>query len=289
MRLPLSASIVIGIMAGAIGVPSSSAGAATIIDEWGSVKAEPAPKLAPVTIDVKTTALIVMDLVKGSCNDQRRPRCVASIPEIAKLLNDARAKGMTVINTTAGSGPVADILPAVAPKPGEAVLSGTVADKFVRTDLEKILKDKGITTVIAVGTSAQGAILYTASGAALRGLKVLVPVDGLRISLRRTGRCLAIEPCTRSGAASDAHQDRYDQVLKSSRPIAPALFGSRPVQASHTSGARRGRAQDNCRTKARQPIRRSAAPASCPCVRSERACARLFRPADDLLATTGPQ
>jgi nicotinamidase-related amidase len=176
MRLALS--FMIAVMAATRGLPSSPAAAATIIDEWGSVKAEPAPALAQVTIDLKTTALIVMDLVKGSCNDQRRPRCVASIPEITKLLNEARAKGMTVVNTTAGSGPVADILPPFAPKPGEAVLTGTVADKFIHTDLEKILKDKGISTVIAVGTSAQGAVLYTASGAALRGLKVIVPVDG---------------------------------------------------------------------------------------------------------------
>jgi nicotinamidase-related amidase len=177
MRLR-SGSLMLAVMAVAFGVPSSPAGAVTIIDEWGSVKAEPAPALTPVTIDVKTTALVVMDMVKGSCNEQRRPRCVASIPEITKLLNEARAKGMTVINTTAGSGPVADILPPFAPKPGEAMLTGTVAHKFIHTDLEKMLKDKGITTIVAVGTSAQGAVLYTASGAALRGLKVIVPVDG---------------------------------------------------------------------------------------------------------------
>jgi nicotinamidase-related amidase len=179
MKLKVSRSVGIAIAAAIFAAPWASAVAATIIDEWASVKAEPAPPLAPAAVDVKTTALIVMDLVKGSCNDQRRPRCVVSTPLIAKLMEEARAKGMTVINTTAGSGPVADILPAVAPKPGEAVISGTVADKFIKTDLEKMLKDKGITTVIAVGTSAQGAILYTASSAALRGLKVIVPVDGM--------------------------------------------------------------------------------------------------------------
>ena len=151
-------------------------GAATIGRMGGESRA--GARVMPVTIDVKTTALIVMDMVKGSCNDQRRPRCVASIPEISRLLNEARTKGMTIINTTAGSGPVADILPPFAPKSGEAVLTGTVADKFIHTDLEQLLKDRGITTVVTVGTSAQGAVLYTASGAALRGLKVIVPVDG---------------------------------------------------------------------------------------------------------------
>jgi nicotinamidase-related amidase len=35
-----------------------------------------------------------------------------------------------------------------------------------------------VTTVIVVGTAAQGAVLYTASHAAFLGMKVVVPVDG---------------------------------------------------------------------------------------------------------------
>jgi nicotinamidase-related amidase len=163
-------------LAGSLGVTSVNAG--TIIDDWASVKAEAAPELKPVTIDAKTTALLVMDLVKGSCNNERRPRCVASIPAVAKLMNDARAKGVTVIHTVAGSATAADILPDVAPKDGEPLVTGTNANKFIRTELEKMLKDKGITTVIAVGTAAHGAVLYTGSEAALRGFKVIVPVDG---------------------------------------------------------------------------------------------------------------
>ena len=53
------------------------------------------------------------------------------------------------------------------------------ADKFINTDLEKILKDKGITSVIVVGTLANGGVFYTASEAALRGFNVAVPVDGM--------------------------------------------------------------------------------------------------------------
>jgi nicotinamidase-related amidase len=49
----------------------------------------------------------------------------------------------------------------------------------MNTDLEKILKDGGVTTVIAIGTAAQGAVLYTASGASLRDMKVIVPIDGM--------------------------------------------------------------------------------------------------------------
>ncbi len=52
-------------------------------------------------------------------------------------------------------------------------------DKFRGTDLEKILKEKNVKTVVVMGTTAHGAVLYTASGAALRGIKVIVPVDGM--------------------------------------------------------------------------------------------------------------
>ncbi len=52
-------------------------------------------------------------------------------------------------------------------------------DKFLGTDLEKIIKKNGIKTVIVTGTAAHGAVLYTASGAALRGTQVVVAVDGI--------------------------------------------------------------------------------------------------------------
>ena len=160
-------------------VPSS---AETIIDEWNSVKAPPAPALKAVTLDPKTTALLVMDLVKQTCNDKSRPRCVASIPKIEKLQAAARAKGVMLISTTLPPIPIADTLPAVAPKGNEPVVKAWV-DKFMLgnqdTGLEKMLKEKGITSVITVGTAAHGAVLYTSSAAALRGFNVIVPVDGM--------------------------------------------------------------------------------------------------------------
>ena len=163
--------------------------AQTIIDEWSSIKVPPPPELKPVTLEPKTTALLAMDMIKQFCNMQLRPRCVASIPRIEKLLAEARAKGVTIIYTlvpTAGPNVpapvIGDTLPAVAPKGNEPVIVSFV-DKFMLGDkdtgLANILKDKGITTVITVGTAAHGSVLYTASAAALRGFNVIVPVDGM--------------------------------------------------------------------------------------------------------------
>ena len=156
--------------------------AQTIVDQWSSVKVPPPPELKPVTLDPKTTAILVMDFVKQTCNNERRPRCVASIPKIEKLIAAARAQGVMLISTTVPPVPIADTLPAVAPKGNDPVVVAFV-DKFILGDkdtgLEKMLRDKGITTLVAVGTAAHGAVLYTASAAASRGFNVIVPVDGM--------------------------------------------------------------------------------------------------------------
>jgi nicotinamidase-related amidase len=150
--------------------------AGDIIADWGSVKAPPPPVLKPITIDPKTDALLVIDMVKATCNEKARPRCADTIPAVQKLLNEARAKGMTVIFSLGTRGN--EFVEALAPKSGEPIVKSG-ANKFIHTELEKILKDKGITGVIVVGTLANGGVLHTASQAALLGFKVVVPVDGM--------------------------------------------------------------------------------------------------------------
>jgi nicotinamidase-related amidase len=155
---------------------ATPAPAQTIIDEWQNVKAPPAPELKAVTVDPRTTALLMLDFVPSSCNQQRRPRCIASLPKTKKLLAEARAKDMLVVYSLAPVGTISETLAEVAPTGKEPFVQSGV-DKFYKTNLEQILKDKDIKTVIVAGTGANGAVLYTASGAVLRGMKVLVPVD----------------------------------------------------------------------------------------------------------------
>jgi nicotinamidase-related amidase len=151
-------------------------GAQTIIDQWSSVAAPPPPPLKAVMIDKSTTVLLMLDFNEQTCNMQRRPRCVASIPKVKTLLTAARTAGIPVVFTMGAQGKAADIAKDLAPAANEpAMLAGL--DKFMGTDLEKILKEKGAKTVIVVGTGANGAVLYTGSGAAMRGMKVIVPVD----------------------------------------------------------------------------------------------------------------
>lgn len=163
-----------------LAVASSTAGEdkATIVDEWTGVKAPPPPELKPVTVDPKTTALLVLDIQNQNCGPERRPRCAASLPLIQSLLRAARSEGLLVVYSLTRGAQPSDMRKEVAPLPGDPVVRSGV-DKFFHTDLERILEERGIETVILVGTAAHGAVLHTATGAALRGLNVVVPVDGM--------------------------------------------------------------------------------------------------------------
>jgi nicotinamidase-related amidase len=168
----LSIALVVMTLAGI----AQPAAAASVIDEWASIQHPAAPALKPVALEAKTTALLMLDFMNQNCG--KRARCVATVPAMKALLEKARAAKATVIYSLIRNTTGADVIKDVAPAAGEAsVLSGP--DKFLNTDLEKILKEKGITTVIAVGTAANGAVLFTAAGAAFRGMNVVIPVDGI--------------------------------------------------------------------------------------------------------------
>jgi nicotinamidase-related amidase len=167
---------VIGVLGVTTGGSVSKAVASDIIDEWANVKTPAAPEIKPVTLDPKTTALIMGDLVNQLC--LKRPRCVAALPAMKKLLGEARAAKVAVIYSIPPNTTTADIITDVAPAADEPSVQSGV-DKFFMTNLEQILKDKGIQTVVVVGTSAEGLVVYTGGSAALRGLNVVIPVDGM--------------------------------------------------------------------------------------------------------------
>ncbi|MDE2229763.1 MAG: isochorismatase family protein [Alphaproteobacteria bacterium] len=163
-------------LAAFVAVAAPASAQQTVIDEWATIKTPPAPALKQVTVDPKTTALLLLDFVKQTCAPQ--PRCIATLPATKKFLAEARAHHLLVVYSYVFGGTMADTLPAVAPTGKEPnVQAGP--DKFLHTDLEKILKDHGIKTVIVTGTYSHGAVLHTGDEAALRGFNVVVPVDGV--------------------------------------------------------------------------------------------------------------
>jgi nicotinamidase-related amidase len=168
--------IIIVVAAVLLTVPQAPA--ANTVDEWGSAKTPPAPALHAVAIDPKTTALLMLDVLHQTCNEKRRPRCVAALPTIKKFLAQARGHKMLVVYTDVPHTSAADIWSEVAPTADEPVVLG-ILDKFINPELDKILKAKGIQTVITVGAASNGAVLHTAAGAVQRGFKVIVPIDAV--------------------------------------------------------------------------------------------------------------
>jgi nicotinamidase-related amidase len=159
---------------------SAAARGGTVIDDWYSAKLPPPPQLKPVTLVPKETALLVMDFTVQTCTVERRKRCADSVPKVKVFVEAARGKGALIIYSVAVPGSVpSDILKELAPAPGEEVLPPLGPDKFINSNLEKTLRDKGIKTVVAMGTQAQTSVLHTGAGAALPGFKVIVPIDAM--------------------------------------------------------------------------------------------------------------
>ncbi|MBI4331248.1 MAG: cysteine hydrolase [Chloroflexi bacterium] len=145
-------------------------------------EARPAlPSPERLTLDAKTTALLVLDL-GARCADPRIP-CHRLVPVITDFLKKARQAGVfvvyTIIHQQKGK-PEGAVFPTFDARPEEPVIYPDGYSKFVDGELQKILSAKGIKTVIVTGSSANFAVLYTATDAAQRyNYEVVAPADGV--------------------------------------------------------------------------------------------------------------
>jgi nicotinamidase-related amidase len=132
------------------------------------------PAAVPVTVNPKTTALLVFDYVEPTCNAE--PRCNVLVPALTSFMARARKAGLVVVYGTREA-TMSKWLPEVAPQPGDIKSVNVAQDRFYNTDLDKALKAKGITTIIMTGWKVSGSIAYSSVGATLRGYTLVIPVD----------------------------------------------------------------------------------------------------------------
>jgi nicotinamidase-related amidase len=133
------------------------------------------PDPARVTLDPKTTALIVLDYVEGICN--RQSNCKTKmLPAMTPFMERVRKAGLTVAFGTRAQ-TQNEWLKEVAPAPGDIRITNTAQDRFYNTDLDKELKAKGIKTLIMVGWKVSGSVTYTSVGAMAHDYTVVIPVD----------------------------------------------------------------------------------------------------------------
>jgi nicotinamidase-related amidase len=144
-----------------------------IIDLWYTVTPPPSPELKIATVDSKITALLILDMETTICKNSR---CIASITNISNLLMKVRKNSMLIVYSLTHNGNPQDIFKQIAPLPSDPIVKSNV-DKFYGTNLNEILQNNGIKTVIVTGFAANGAVLHTAASAAFHGYNVIVPVD----------------------------------------------------------------------------------------------------------------
>src|SRR5215831_18236036 len=133
------------------------------------------PDPVRVTLDPKTSALVVLDYVEDICNNQASCK-TKMLPAMTPFMEKVRKAGLTVAYGTRAQNQT-KWLKEVAPAPGDIRITNTAQDRFYNTDLDKELKAKGIKRLIMVGWKISGSVTYTSVGAMAHDYTVVIPVD----------------------------------------------------------------------------------------------------------------
>jgi nicotinamidase-related amidase len=174
------AALATGLLAFASGRPALAQRHATAsqVPDPSSIQIPTLPGPTPVQLNPATTAFLVVDFVDRPDQNQMcmsRTPCQTTVPNVVAAVAQARAAGALIVYAiNQGSTPVAEL----TPQPGDPLVVGG-ADRFYNTDLDSILKQAGITTVILTGLSTTGMGIYTAYSISEHGYTAIVPEDGV--------------------------------------------------------------------------------------------------------------
>lgn len=91
-----------------------------------------------------------------------------------------RPSGNCLVGLQPGTGPEsADIIPKLAPLPGELVVTSHVYDKFLDTPLDLALRGRGVTHPLIIGVTPDICVNYTVLAAANRDHRITVVTDAV--------------------------------------------------------------------------------------------------------------
>jgi nicotinamidase-related amidase len=155
-----------------------------------------------LSIDPKTTALLVMDyqtaIVENFSHDK-----AALLARTGKLLDAARRNRMLVVYVVVGfrsgypeisprnqifsalkgtdmfaaGNPATEVHAAVAPQPGEVIVTKHRVGAFLGTDLDMVLRANDIETLVLAGIATSGVVLSTLRHAADADYRIVVAAD----------------------------------------------------------------------------------------------------------------
>lgn len=143
-------------------------------------------------------------------NPERASAVQAFLPRLLKFLTAARAMEIPVVHVpliNLEDDPHAERFNGVMPatrgsdgarileelvEPSDLIVEKNTSSGFVGTDLEALLRERGVDTVIICGMQTQICVQTTAADAFHRGFNVIVPSDGV-VSTRQEDQQRAIE------------------------------------------------------------------------------------------------
>jgi len=153
--------------------------------------------LSKVSLPAKKTSLLLVDMLIDFVSPKGKlfvPDTRKTIAPLHRLLIKARAGGALIvylrdwhrpddpefsiwgphaIEETKGT----QIIPELAPAPQDFIVRKRTYDPFFSTDLDLLLRQKGIQNLVVTGTVANICVLHAAGSASLRGYRVVVPID----------------------------------------------------------------------------------------------------------------
>ncbi|WP_235032065.1 isochorismatase family protein [Actinacidiphila yanglinensis] len=159
-----------------------------------------------------TSALLVIDMQNDPMGIAHRP--VETIAVIAGLRERAKAAGVPVVTVQDhGSGMEAgtegwQVVTQLAPTAGESVVHKTSPDSFLDTDLDRTLRELGVTEVVVTGFATEICVDTTARRALGHGYDLVLVADGHTTSVRPDGSPYA------SPDASIAHHNEIFRHLR---------------------------------------------------------------------------
>jgi nicotinamidase-related amidase len=167
-----------------------------------TIEAEP----CPIAIDLSRSALVIIDMQRdflepggfGEALGNDVSLLKAAVGPIRNVLNAAREIGLLVIHTREGHrpdlsdapplkvhrgdpatriGPGHDIIPELYPIAGEPVIDKPGKGAFYQTDLELMLKNRGIETLLVCGVTTEVCVNTTIREANDRGFRCIALSD----------------------------------------------------------------------------------------------------------------
>lgn len=152
---------------------------------------------AVLVIDMANDFVFPTGVIADAGGAEYQQRAQAIIPRLSRLLESAREAGVLVIYTTDAHQPgdselkkwpphamkgtwQAEIVPGVAPQRADLVLEKQTYSPFLSTDLEALLRSRGITRLYITGLHTDCCARHTSGDAFQKGFDLVWVTDALQ-------------------------------------------------------------------------------------------------------------